>query len=68
VDDYRADPYLVDDLPACAYDADPFSDYWKQVQSHDMLGCARGIVWALLTEAVLAIVALLFWELRLWPF
>jgi hypothetical protein len=68
----QIDQYLVDELPQWTADGDFYTSYWKQVESEDKLGCARGIVWAILFEGfvavILAIVALMYWKFRLWPF
>ncbi len=47
--------YVVD---GCSVDA-------KQLYREDKLGCARGVVWALLFEAALVVAALIYWKLRL---
>ncbi len=47
--------YVID---GCSVDA-------KQLYREDKLGCARGVIWALIFEAGLVIAALLYWKLRL---
>ena len=47
--------YVVD---GCSVDA-------KQLYREDKLGCARGVVWALVFEAGVVIAALIYWKLRL---
>jgi hypothetical protein len=47
--------YVVD---GCSVDA-------EQLYREDKLGCARGVVWALVFEAGLVIAALIYWKLRL---
>jgi hypothetical protein len=47
--------YVID---GCSVDA-------KQLYREDKLGCARGVVWALVFEAGLVIAALIYWKLRL---
>ena len=47
--------YVVD---GCSVDA-------KQLYREDKLGCARGVIWALIFEAGLVIAALIYWKLRL---
>jgi hypothetical protein len=47
--------YVVD---GCSVDA-------EQLYREDKLGCARGVVWALIFEAGLVIAALIYWKLRL---
>jgi hypothetical protein len=42
------------------------SDVWEQLESEDKLGCARGVVWAILCEAALAAVAVACWKFHLW--
>lgn len=37
----------------------------KQLYREDKLGCARGVVWALIFEAGLVAAALIYWKLRL---
>jgi hypothetical protein len=53
----RSEPtlYVVD---GCSVDA-------KQLYREDKLGCARGVVWALVFEAGLVIAALIYWKLHL---
>jgi hypothetical protein len=36
----------------------------EQLYSEDKLGCARGVVWALVFQAALVIVAVVCWELH----
>ena len=45
-------------IDGCSVDA-------KQLYREDKLGCARGVVWALVFEAGLVIAALIYWKLRL---
>jgi hypothetical protein len=45
-------------IDGCSADA-------KQLYREDKLGCARGVVWALIFEAGLVIAALVYWKLRL---
>ena len=45
-------------IDGCAVDA-------KQLYREDKLGCARGVVWALVFEAGLVVAALIYWKLRL---
>jgi hypothetical protein len=45
-------------IDSCSADA-------KQLYREDKLGCARGVVWALIFEAGLVIAALIYWKLRL---
>jgi hypothetical protein len=45
-------------VDGCSVDA-------EQLYREDKLGCARGIVWALVFEAGLVIAALIYWKLRL---
>ena len=45
-------------IDGCSADA-------KQLYREDKLGCARGVVWALIFEAGLVIAALAYWKLRL---
>ncbi len=47
--------YVIDGQPVDA----------EQLYREDKLGCARGVVWALIFEAGLVIAALIFWKLRL---
>jgi hypothetical protein len=37
----------------------------EQLYREDKLGCARGVVWALIFEAGLVAAALIYWKLRL---
>jgi hypothetical protein len=45
-------------IDGCAVDA-------KQLYREDKLGCARGVVWALLFEAALVVAAVIYWKLHL---
>ena len=36
----------------------------EQLYREDKLGCARGVVWALVFEAGLVVAALIYWKLR----
>jgi hypothetical protein len=45
-------------IDGCSADA-------KQLYREDKLGCARGVVWALIFEAGLVIAAVIYWKLRL---
>jgi hypothetical protein len=45
-------------IDGCSVDA-------EQLYREDKLGCARGVVWALVFEAGLVIAALIYWKLRL---
>jgi hypothetical protein len=45
-------------IDGCAVDT-------KQLYREDKLGCARGVVWALVFEAGLVVAALLYWKLHL---
>jgi hypothetical protein len=45
-------------IDGCSVDA-------KQLYREDKLGCARGVIWALVFEAGLVIAALIYWKLRL---
>jgi hypothetical protein len=47
--------YVID---GCSVDA-------KQLYREDKLGCARGVIWALIFEAGLVVAALVYWKLRL---
>ncbi|MGB8539437.1 MAG: hypothetical protein WCD57_23640 [Acidobacteriaceae bacterium] len=47
--------YVID---GCSVDA-------EQLDRKDQLGCARGVVWALVFEAGLVVAALIYWKLRL---
>jgi hypothetical protein len=40
---------------------------WDQFASEDKIGCARGVVWAIVFEAVLGIAAVAYWKLRHFP-
>jgi hypothetical protein len=44
-------------IDGCSVDA-------EQLYREDKLGCARGVVWALVFEAGLVIAALIYWKLR----
>jgi hypothetical protein len=37
----------------------------EQLYREDKLGCARGVIWALIFEAGLVIAAVIYWKLRL---
>lgn len=45
-------------VDGCSVDA-------EQLYREDKLGCARGVVWALVFEAGLVIAALIYWKLHL---
>ena len=45
-------------IDGCAVDA-------KQLYREDKLGCARGVVWALVFEAGLVVAAVVYWKLHL---
>ena len=45
-------------IDGCSVDA-------KQLYREDKLGCARGVIWALVFEAGLVVAALIYWKLRL---
>jgi hypothetical protein len=45
-------------VDGCSVDA-------EQLYREDKLGCARGVVWALVFEAGLVVAALIYWKLRL---
>jgi hypothetical protein len=45
-------------IDGCAVDA-------EQLYREDKLGCARGVVWALVFEAGLVVAALIYWKLHL---
>ena len=64
---YR-DQYLVEELAQGSSDARFYPDYWHEIESEDKLGCARGVVWAVIFEAAVAVLTLLYWKLHLWPF
>jgi hypothetical protein len=51
----KTDFYVID---GCSVDA-------KQLYREDKLGCARGVIWALIFEAGLVVAALVYWKLRL---
>ncbi len=45
-------------IDGCSVDA-------KQLYREDKLGCARGVIWALVFEAGLVVAALIYWKLHL---
>jgi hypothetical protein len=47
--------YVIDGCPVEA----------EQLYREDKLGCARGVIWALVFEAGLVIAAVIYWKLRL---
>lgn len=47
--------YVIDGVPVEA----------EQLYREDKLGCARGVIWALVFEAGLVIAAVIYWKLRL---
>jgi hypothetical protein len=51
----KSNLYVID---GCSVDA-------EQPDRKDKLGCARGVVWALVFEAGLVVAALIYWKLRL---
>jgi hypothetical protein len=65
------DQYLVQEFPPYPGEGDATacvcSDVWAQVESEDKLGCARGVVWAIIFEAVLAAAGMICWKFHLWP-
>jgi hypothetical protein len=44
------------------YEEDLRSLDTEQWEAEDSLGCARGVVWSLIFEAALAVVAVLYWK------
>src|ERR1700733_12991600 len=44
------------------YDPDPASLDMEQFEAEDKLGCARGVLWALIFEAALVVGAVLVWK------
>jgi hypothetical protein len=44
---------------------DGYSGDAEQLYREDKLGCARGVIWALVFEAGLVVAALIYWKLRL---
>jgi hypothetical protein len=38
---------------------------WESLESEDKLGCARGILWAILFEAAIVVAAVAIWKLHL---
>ncbi len=53
----RTSPHAVN---VCSID-------WDQFSSEDKLGCARGVVWAIVFEAALVIAAAAYWKFRHFP-
>lgn len=65
---YRnADQYEVEEFPPCPGEGDVCFRDWVELESEDKVGCARGIVWAIIFEAALAAAALIYWKFHLWP-
>jgi hypothetical protein len=65
--DHHADQFVVSEFPSPGVDSRVFTDYWQELQSEDRMGCARGIVWAIIFEAALVVVAMAWWKLHVWP-
>jgi hypothetical protein len=59
--------YEADELPSHPYGGTVGSLDLAVLESEDKLGCARGIVWAIIFEAALAAAAVVCWKLHFWP-
>jgi hypothetical protein len=59
--------YEVEESPTGPHIVHLRSVDWERLESEDRLGCARGVVWALVFEVVLAIAAVVYWKLRFFP-
>ncbi|HTZ57382.1 MAG TPA: hypothetical protein VMB49_04760 [Acidobacteriaceae bacterium] len=59
IDQFQTDEFLGSscDRAVCSVD-------WEALQSEDKLGCARGIVWAIIFEAGAVVAAMAFWKLH----
>jgi len=66
-DEESIDQYEAEESPTCPSVATLCSVDWELLESKDRLGCARGVVWALVFEAALAIAAGVCWQLHLFP-
>lgn len=40
---------------------------WRELESEDPVGCARGVVWAIVFEFALVIAAVVYWKLSHLP-
>jgi hypothetical protein len=68
VSTHHGDQYLIGDLSSGAHVVGTTYDEWREMEEEDRLGCARGILWAIVFEIMMAAVGLLSWKLHLWPF
>jgi hypothetical protein len=53
--------------PTCPPVANLCSVDWERIESEDRLGCARGVVWAIVFEVVVVIAAVVYWKFRHMP-
>ena len=66
-DEESIDQYEAEESPTCPRVANLCSVDWEQIESEDRLGCARGVVWAMVFEVVLVIAAAVYWKFRHFP-
>jgi hypothetical protein len=50
--------------PTCPGVTNLCSVDWEQIESEDRLGCARGVVWAIVFEVAMVIAAVVYWKFR----
>lgn len=53
---------LVKSSPTAPYFANLRSVDLRQLEAEDKLGCARGVLWAIVFEAALGVVGVLYWK------
>jgi hypothetical protein len=58
------DQLEVDEFLAAPTAGSVCSIDWEALESEDKLGCARGILWAILFEAAGVVAAVAFWKLH----
>jgi hypothetical protein len=59
------DQLELDDFLTAPRAGDRTSTDWESLESEDKLGCARGILWAILFEAATVVAAVAIWKLHL---
>jgi hypothetical protein len=55
------------EYPTCSPVANLRSVDWERIESEDRLGCARGVVWAIVFEVAMVIAAAVYWKFRHMP-
>jgi hypothetical protein len=52
----------AEESPACPRVASSVD--WEQMESEDRLGCARGVVWAIVFEVAVVLAVAVYWKFR----